>query len=68
MTTIQGNKIVYDKHIVELDPRVCQDDPTYMQQMLDELSPNGDAAQHTHELEMMNNDGSWTVYAKENKK
>lgn len=60
---IDGNDIVYANHIVRLigfDVN-SQFAIEYIREMADDLDAERNAMQHAHDLEMMNNDGSWVV-------
>lgn len=62
MPKVEGNKIIFAKHVVICSPDVA--DAEYLAIMADSLSPDGSAKQHVRELDRMNNDGSWTVEPK----
>jgi hypothetical protein len=59
MAKIEHNKIVYADHSVVCDLEVYT--PDYMQAVLELLSEDGSAEDHTDELDANNNDGSWTI-------
>ena len=59
---IINNEIHYDGHKVVLDLKLHLAMPEYIEEMAAALYEEGSAVQHEEELDLMNNDGSWTIH------